>query len=327
MMSDILRPYLDRFVQVYLDDILIYSKSDEEHVAHVELVLKALLKADLKISGVKSELFAEEIQFVGHIISKDGIRPMNDKIEAVKSWPRPSNVHDVRSFLGLAGYYRRFVAGFSKIAAPLHELTGGNVTKRAKIEWTPACEKAFVTLKEKLVSAPILIMPDPTKPYVIETDSSDFAVGAVLLQESNDGKLHPVAFESLKLSETQRNYPAQERELLAIIHAWRKWRNYVEGAVSDTIVRTDHASLTYLSKQLLPSRRLLRWIEEFAEMTIKIEYKKGSMNIVPDALSRRSDHEIAAMYEPDKMLEDPTDWPLLVPYILGQRPLPAWSTT
>lgn len=155
MMTDILRPYLDKFIQTYMDNILIYSDSDEKHVEHVELVLTALQKAELQISGPKSVMFAEEMQFVGHMISKEGIRPMKDKIEAINSWPRTTDVHKVRQFLGLTGYYRRFVKDFSKISSPLHALTGGNVGKKAKIVWGPAHELAFASLKERLVSAPV----------------------------------------------------------------------------------------------------------------------------------------------------------------------------
>ena len=306
-----------------MDDILIYSKNEEEHNLHAESVLKALQKAELQISGPKSQLFAEEIQFVGHMISKEGIRPMKDKLEAINAWPRPSDVHEVRQFLGLTGYYRRFVKDFSKIASPLHSLTSGNVGKKAKIEWNPVHEQAFVALKEKLMSAPVLIAPDPSKAYIMETDSSDFAVGAVLLQVGADGLEHPVAFESSKLNAAQQNYPAQDKELLAIIHGWRTWRNYLEGAVADTVVRSDHATLTTLQKQLLPSRRVMRWLEEFAEMTIKIEYKKGIHNVVPDALSRRVDH-ISVVLDAHKGLRDPSDWPLLIPYVLQQQVIPEW---
>ena len=202
-------------------------------------------------------------------------------------------------------------------------LTSGNVGKKAKIEWNPVHEQAFVALKEKLMSAPVLIALDPSKAYIMETDSSDFAVGAVLLQVGADGLEHPVAFESSKLNAAQQNYPAQEKELLAIIHGWRTWRNYLEGAVADTVVRSDHATLTTLQKQLLPSRRVMRWLEEFAEMTIKIEYKKGIHNVVPDTLSRRVDH-LSAVLNAHKGLRDPSDWPLLIPYLLQQQVIPDW---
>ena len=172
MMTDILRPFIDVYVQVYLDNILIYSG---------------------------------EIQYVGHIIGFNSIRPMEEKLSCVREWPRPRTVFDVRSFLGLCGFYRRYVKGFTKIAALLHNLTAGGVTKRQPVVWLPKQESAFQQLKEALVSAPILLIPDVLKRFVMETDASDFAVGAVLLQDGEDSLLHPVVFESSKLNKAQVN--------------------------------------------------------------------------------------------------------------------------
>jgi hypothetical protein len=319
MMTQILREFIDVFVQVYLDDILIYSASEDEHVSHVRQVLEVLRREELKCSGAKCAFGLTEIQYVGHVISFNSIRPMVEKLDSVQAWPRPESVFDVRSFLGLCGFYRRYVRNFAKIAGPLHDLTAGGVAKQQSVSWLPIHESAFLQLKAALVSAPILILPDGAKPYGMETDASDFVVGAVLLQNGDDLLLHPVAFESCKLNKSQRNYPAQERELLAIIHAWRKWHIYLDGAVATTIVYTDHASLTYLLTQILPSERLCRWIEEFAEMDIEIKYKKGSDNVVPDALSRQSD--LALMEEVTDQLHA-TDWPLIIPYLLEERVLP-----
>ncbi|KAI7934843.1 hypothetical protein MJO29_016106 [Puccinia striiformis f. sp. tritici] len=321
MMTHVLREYIDDFVQVYLDDILIYSASEEEHLQHVKLVLEVLRKEELRCSGHKCSFGLEEIQYVGHLVSHNSIRPMPEKLDAIKDWPRPSNVHDVRLFLGLCGYYRRYVRNFAKIASPLHDLTAGNVTKRQVIPWLPVHELAFTTLKEALMSAPVLLVPDLSKPFVIETDASDFAVGAVLLQKGTDEKLHPVAFESSKLNSSQRNYPAQERELLSIINAWRKWQVYLDGAVSSTEVFTDHASLQFLSTQKLPSKRISRWIEEFAEMDIVVKYKRGEDNIVPDALSRRADLFLIDLVTPSFK---ESDWPLLIPYLRQKRPIPSF---
>jgi hypothetical protein len=205
------------------------------------------------------------------------------------------------------------------IAEPLHDLTVGSVTKKQAICWLPQQEAVFIGLKEALTSAPVLLIADTSKRFVMETDASDFAVGAVLLQDGEDLRLHPVAFESRKLNKVQINYPAQERELLAIIHAWRKWYLYLKGAPETTVVYTNYASLAYLSTQLLPSKRLCQWIEEFAEMDIEISYKKGLENIVPDALLRRSDLEL--MEEITDQLHE-SDWPLIIPYLAEGRDLP-----
>jgi hypothetical protein len=180
-------------VQVYFDDILIYSKTEADHLIHVEKVLKILCNEELRCSGHKCSFGLEEIQYVGHLVSHNHICPMPDKLKAVDDWPRPADIHNVRSFLGLCGYHRRYVKNFAKIAAPLHELTVGNVTKRQSVPWLPLHEAASVQLKQVLVLAPVLLTPDQTKPYCIETDASDYAVGAVLLQQSHKDDWHPVA--------------------------------------------------------------------------------------------------------------------------------------
>lgn len=179
------------FVQVYLDDILIYSISAEEHVIHVERVLAVLQREELKCSGAKCFFGMREIQYVGHVISFNAVRPMKEKLRCICEWPRPQTVFDVRSFLGLCGFYRRDVKCFAKIAGPLHNLTVGGVTKKQPVKWFPVHEAAFHQLKEALVSAPVLVMPDTLKKFVMETDASHFAVGAVLLQDGDDLKLHP----------------------------------------------------------------------------------------------------------------------------------------
>jgi transposase InsO family protein len=320
MMTHLLREFIDDFVQVYLDDILIYSASEEDHLSHVERVMTVLRREELKCSGPKCSFGQSEIQFVGHVVSYNSVRPMADKLKCIEEWPRPSNVHDVWSFLGFCGYYRRYVKNFARLASPLHDLPAGAVKKRAPVTWLPVHETAFLQLKEAMTTAPVLVMPDLTKPFVVETDASDYAVGAVLLQKAEDKHLHPVAFESCKLNSSQRKYPAQEQELLAILHAWRKWKVYLDGAVETTIVYTDHSSLQYLATQKLPSPRLCRWINEFSEMDILVKYKRGADNIAPDALSRRSD--LLLIDEIGEQFHE-TDWPLILPYLLDGRPIPA----
>jgi hypothetical protein len=186
MMTHLLRDFIDDFVQVYLDDILIYLKCESDHLVHVHKVLEVLRTEELNCSGKKCLFGQSEIQYVGHVVLHNHVPPMEDKLVAINDWPRPQNVYDVRSFLGLCGYYRRYIANFAKIAHPLHGLTGGNVTKKQKVLWLPVHELAFVALKEAMVSAPVLLMPDVLKAFVMETDASDFAVGAVLLQEDDN---------------------------------------------------------------------------------------------------------------------------------------------
>ncbi|EIE84465.1 hypothetical protein RO3G_09175 [Rhizopus delemar RA 99-880] len=286
MMNSILADYIDKFVMVYLDDILIFSTGDEEqHKKHVRLVLKKLDEAKLIINKKKCRFNRKELTFLGFNISAEGIKPAPEKVKAVFDWPTPTNVQQVRQFIGLAQHYRRFISGFAGIAAPLTNLTKGSGPKRRAITWTEDCQKSFDLIKRKLSSAPVLMTPDMTKPFRIECDASDFAIGAVLLQEEENGVWKPLAFESKKLSQAERNYPAQERELLSILHALRTWRCFIEG--NEYQVFTDHLPLKYLRSQNKPTPRLVRWLSEIELYDPDILYKPGTENHVPDLLSRR----------------------------------------
>ncbi|EIE75994.1 hypothetical protein RO3G_00698 [Rhizopus delemar RA 99-880] len=210
MMNTVLADYIDKFVMVYLDDILVFTNGNEEqHKQHVRMVLRKLDEAKLIINKNKCLFNQKELTFLGYNISEKGILPAPQKIEAIKSWPVPINVQQVRQFMGLAQHYRKFIKGFAGITAPLTDLTKGTGHKRRAIQWTDECQKSFDMIKKKLSSAPVLINPDMDKPFRIECDASDFAVGAVLLQEETKGVWKPVAFESKKLSQAERNYPPQ----------------------------------------------------------------------------------------------------------------------
>jgi transposase InsO family protein len=293
LMNDALRPFLGKFVVVYLDDILIFSKSKEEHYEHLRQVLEVLRKEKLITQPDKCTFATNELEFCGHVIGNGQVRPMPAKVEIVKNWPRPRNVHEVRQFLGLATYYRRFIRGFAAICVPLHELLKESDVELRKqkfrpIRWSVACECAFRKVKEMLTAEPVLIQPDLSKPFVIETDASEWAIGMVLLQIGPDGKLHPVAYDGRKLTGAELNYPVHEKELLAIKEALRLWDRYIENGTQTTVV-TDHASLQYLQTTVTYSKRLARWVDEFQEYDLKIQYRKGSEAVVPDALSRRPD--------------------------------------
>ncbi|SAL96876.1 hypothetical protein [Absidia glauca] len=284
LMNRVLGDYLDRFCLVYLDDILIYSKTKEEHMEHVRLVLECLRRERLYANMKKCTFMQDTVTFVGFEISASGVRPSQDKIKAVCDWPTPTNVQEVRQFLGLASHYRRFVKDFSTMASPLTDLTKGVGPKRRAITWSPSCQKSFDLLKNALLTSPVLVMPRDDYPFVIDTDASDYGIGAVLQQYDDDGNLHPVAFESKKLSVAETKYPVQERELLAILHALRTWRCFVDGR--SFVVRTDHNPLKYLRTQASPTPRLTRWMNEIELYDPVIEYKPGSQHVVPDALSR-----------------------------------------
>ena len=285
LMQQVFKPYLDDFVIVFLDDILIYSKTETEHVDHVKKVLKKLREHKLYAKASKCEFFKQSIDFLGYVITKDGITMDAGKVKAITDWPQLKNVRDVRSFLGLAGYYRRFVEGFSKIASPLTEL----LKKEMPFVWSDEHVKAFETLKKAIVSAPILISPDPTKPYVVTTDASGFATGAMLQQDHGQG-LQPIAFMSHKMNKAERNYPVHEQELLAIVQALREWRHYLHGSPFEVV--TDHNSLKYFMSQPTLSARQARWSEKLQEFDMKIVHRPGKLNDAADALSRRPDHQL-----------------------------------
>jgi len=242
LMNDVFREFLDDFVIVYLDDILIYSKTREEHLQHLHQVLQTLRKHHLYAKFSKCEIFKQKVEYLGHYISSEGISVDLRKVNAVKEWPMPSNVSELRSFLGLTSYYRKFIKSFSTIAAPLTML----LHKDQPYKWNEAQQLAFDELKRQLTSAPILLLPDPTKPFTVTTDASDIAIGAVLSQDQGRGD-QPVAYESRKLSPAEQNYPVHEKELLAIVHAIKLWRTYLEGQKFTVI--TDHASLEYIKTQ------------------------------------------------------------------------------
>jgi hypothetical protein len=286
LMQSIFSPYLDRFVIVFIDDILIYSKTEKEHEEHLKKVLTLLRRNQLYAKLSKCEFFKKEISFLGHVISGDGIKMDDGKVKAVIDFPVPSNITSLRSFLGLAGYYRRFVKNFSKISSPLTELLKDN----KPFQFSDEQCNSFNQLKSAITSSPVLAIPDPSLPFTVTTDASGFAVGAALSQDQGKGS-QPIAFLSHKMNEHELNYPTHDKETLAIILALKEWRHYLHGT-QFTII-TDHQSLQYLQSQPHLSPRQIRWLEFIQQFDFKIVYKPGKLNVVADALSRRSDHQPA----------------------------------
>ena len=278
VMNSIFHPYLKKFVVVYIDDILIFSKTEAEHQAHLRIVLDILRKEKFYVCESKSMFAQTEVKYLGHIVDSRSIRPDPKKVESVQTWPVPQSVTDVRSFLGLCNYFRKFMDHYSEVAIPLTNLT----KKSTKWEWTGRCQDSFQKLKDLLTRAPLLRTPDETLPYEVVTDASDLGLGAVLLQEG-----HPVAFESRKLNGAELNYTVTEKEMLGVVHALRVWRCYLEGA--DFTVYTDHVSNTFFQTQPNLSRRQARW-SEFLQRFVPFawEYRKGTRNVA-DALSRRDE--------------------------------------
>ncbi|KAL0292961.1 UNVERIFIED_CONTAM: Retrovirus-related Pol polyprotein from transposon [Sesamum calycinum] len=218
MMNQVLHGFLDDFVVVYLDDIVVYSGTLAEHVEHLRQVLTRLCEHELYAKVSKCSFAQETISFLGHIVERGHIRMDPKKVQAIEEWRPPSDVHDLRSFLGLANYYKRFVKGYSEIAWPMTDL----LKKTETWDWTPQCQVAFDNLKRAMVIDPVLALPDMSKPFTVETDASDFALGGVLMQDG-----YPVAFEIRKLKDVERRYSVHEKELLAVVQSFRLWRHYL----------------------------------------------------------------------------------------------------
>ena len=289
-----LRDFLDHFVYVYLDDILIYSSDLKKHQDHVTQVLKRLLENKLYVKAEKSEFHADIVSFLGFIVAPGRVQMDPAKISAVVEWPTPDSRKRVQQFLGFANFYRRFIRGFSAIAAPLHALASTQV----QFHWSPEADAAFRTLKHRFTSAPILILPDPQRQFVVEVDASNEGVGAILSQRSEqDGKVHPCAFLSRRLSKAERNYDVGNRELLAVKLALEEWRHWLEGAEHPFIVWTDHKNLEYIKKAKRLNSRQARWALFFNRFSFSLSYRPGSRNVKPDALSR--------LFDPEPVAKDP----------------------
>ena len=286
----LLAPFVDVFVIIYMDDILIYSRTLEEHVEHIKKVLTALSEANLILNIKKCQFFQTETRFLGHILSRDGSRPDPRNIEKIINWPTPRTITDVRGFNNLANHYRRYIDKFAHMALSLTNLLKGSPAKGSAIKWTEKEEEAFQALKKALTSEPVLRHPRIGQPFVIDPDSSQYYIGAVLQQSFEDPdkkhRLHPIAYESKKLTETEQNYSTQERELLAVKHALNHWRHIVEG--SEIHVRTDHSSLSVFRMKTPMTRRLGKFMEEIEHYDPKISYRPGRLQTVPDSLSRIS---------------------------------------
>jgi hypothetical protein len=282
LMNDIFREELDRCVIIYLDDILIFSPNEEQHREDVRKVLQKLRQENLYAKKTKCEFFRREIAFLGHVISGEGIEPDPAKVTTVQKWPRLTHVKEVQSFIGLVNYYRTFIPDYAKIATPLTNL----LRKDQPFEWKAEQEEAFIALKKALMTTPVLSIFNPHRPIEVHTDASNFAIGAVLLQDG-----HPVAYESRKLSSAEVNYPVHEKEHLSIVYALTKWRTYLHGTKDPFTVITDHQSLKYLETQGTLSSRQARWGEKLAEFNFDIRYKRGRLHVAPDAISRRPDYQ------------------------------------
>jgi hypothetical protein len=276
LMNRVCSQFLDRSVIVFIDDVLIYSKSEEDHRRHLREVLETLRVEKLYAKFSKCEFWLREIQFLGHLIGESGIKVDPAKIEAIKAWEAPKSPTEIRSFLGLAGYYRRFIKDFSRIAVPMTKL----LKKTEPFVWTDDQERAFQILKECLCTAPILALPEGNEDFAVYCDASLSGLGCVLMQR---GKV--IAYASRQLRPAEENYPTHDLELAAVVLALKLWRHYLYG--TKCTIYTDHRSLQHIQNQKELNMRQRRWVELLVDYDVEISYHPGKANVVADALSRK----------------------------------------
>ena len=263
---------------IYLDDTIVYGRTFQEELERLEEVFRRFVSAGLKLKPSKCVLFQKSVAYLGHIVSKNGIETDPVKVERVCEWPVPESSTEVKSFLGLAGYYCRFVPNFASVARPLRKLTEANVD----FAWTSECQSSFDALKKLLSTAPILSYPDFSAEFILDTDASNHGIGAVLSQ-LKDGVEHPVAFASGTLTKAERNYCVTRKELLAVVEFVKQFRHYLQGPKFR--IRTDHAPLRSVLKVKETEGQLARWIELLSPLNYEIEYREGQRHQNADAMS------------------------------------------
>ena len=280
LMQKVLRGLSWKICLTYLDDIIVMSKSFDEHLENLSKVISCLQKADLKLHPKKCDLFKEKVSFLGHVVSSEGVATDPEKLESVKNWPVPKNLKQVRSFIGFCSYYRRYVKGFSTVARPLHKLTEAG----QKFDFNEECLTAFETLKEALTSAPILGYPNSEDPFILDTDASNDGLGSVLSQIQN-GVERVIAYFSKTFSKQERRYCVTRRELLAVVASIKHFHHYLYG--QKFVVRSDHGALRWIYNFKNPEGQLARWLETLATYDFKIEHRAGRVHSNADGLSRR----------------------------------------
>jgi len=283
---------LDVVCIAYLDDVLIFSKTWEEHEKHVKEVLDRLREYKLYAHPKKCVFFQESVEFLGFIISSEGVAMDEKRVATIKEWPVPQTFHDIQVFLGFCNFYRRFIKKYSAKAAPLSNLLKGmqNGRKPGKVPWGILEQEAFVELKAAFLDAPLLHHFDPELPIRVETDASNFAMAGILSQLVDDGLWHPVAFWSRKFKGAEINYGTPDKELFAIVESFEEWRHYLDGASASIEVLTDHANLQGLARQPKLNSRQARWFLRLAPFEFEIKHRPGSLNPA-DGPSRRPDYE------------------------------------
>ena len=283
LMNHVFRDYLRKFVPIFFDDILIYSNSVEEHLVHLRIVFEVMKMNNLFAKRSKCAFITRKVEYLGHFIEAQGISTDPSKIRAVEEWPVPKNLKALRGFLGLSGYYRRFVLSYGIIARPLTALT-----KKDAFSWNEEAQESFQNLKQALCKAPVLALPRFDLPFVVETDACKEGIGAVSMQEGR-----PLAYISRHLKGKQLNLSIYEKELLAVVFAVQKWRHYL--LTNHFVIKTDQRSLKYFLEQRLNTPIQQQWLPKLLEFDYEIQYKQGKDNVAADALSRVEGAEILHM--------------------------------
>ncbi len=273
---------------IYLDDIIVHARTFREHLDRLDIVFTRLHEAGIKLKASKCVLFQREVAFLGHLITENGVKPLLSKVKAIKEWPVPRNVTDVRSFVGFCSYYRRFIMGFASRAKPLHRLLEAG----QPFEWNEDCQNSFDDLKSVLTGEEVLAFPrDDAGMFILDCDASDYAIGSVLSQmqwceKSQQMEERPICFASKSLTKPQRAYCCTRREMLAVVVFLQEFRQYLLGR--KFLVRSDHSSLRWIMSFKNPENQMARWIEVLSQFDFVLEHRKGVKHVNADALSMRS---------------------------------------
>ena len=280
LMDKILQGIQYKYAMAYIDDICVFSPTFEKHIEHLETIFKKFQEANLKLHPNKCKFAVNKVNFLGHVLTTEGVCPDPEKVQAVKSYPTPSNLKELRAFLGLSGYFRKFIQNYAQIARPLYTLT----TKNTPFIWSVECQSAFDKLKAVLSSDNVLIFPNFKHQFTLSCDASNMGIGTCLSQNV-DGKNRPIAFAGRAFNKAEKNYSTTEQELLAVVWSIKHFRVYLEGR--KFTLQTDHSALRWILSLKDPSNRLARWVACIQQYDFEVVHVKGKDNVVPDALSRR----------------------------------------
>ena len=274
---------IGKCVFIYIDDLVVFSPSYEQHAKDLAEVFSILKKNGLKLNLEKCHFFQEEVELLGHILSTKGIKPIPEKVKIIANWLPPKDVSKLTSFLGAVGYYRKFIKDFAQIAKPLFKL----LKKNTKFEWTTEADLAFITLKDRLINAPILVPPDFKKPFIIRTDASRNGIGGVIMQRDEKGVEKPIHYISRSLKTSENNYSVTDLEGTAALYCVKKFKHYILGNQSDTTLITDHKPLVGICNNTEPANnRHLKWVTLLSALKVKVLFEEGKKNVIADALSR-----------------------------------------